>query len=199
MRVLYVLVLCSLLAFLSACTTTSPKVSYYIIQVDETLTPLDLPVDDISIAIGPAEFPTYLRRNQFVSRNNNRLIVNEYHRWGSSFESTVLTAIGENVRQLLNTSRVVVYPSVSRFELDYRLVMDVVQFDGQRGGEVVLNVRWMVLDRAGRTPLFVKQTKLMANTSGSSYDDLVSAHATLLTALSKEMASAVYNLRRGEQ
>ncbi len=199
MRVLCVLLLGSLMVFLSACTTTSPKVSYYIIQVNKTLAALDLPVDNVSIAIGPAEFPTYLRRNQFVSRNNNRLIVNEYHRWGSSFESTVLGAIGENMRQLLNTSRVVVYPSVSRFELDYRLVMDVVQFDGRRGGEVVLNVRWMILDKTGRTPLLVKQTKLMESTSGSSYDDLVSTYGALLTTLSKEMAKAVYSLKRGEQ
>ena len=197
MRLVYRIILFSgLLLSITSCATTSQKVSYYIIQPDNGLEPLALPLDSLSIAIGPAEFPTYLRRNQIVTRDNNRLSVNEYHRWGASFEKTVLSAVGENIRQLLNTTHVIVYPTLPRFALNYRLVMDIVQFDGKLGDEVTLNVRWMVLDKTGKIPLIVKQSKLTQHAEGTSYDDLVAVYGRLLASLSKEMADSVNSAMR---
>jgi hypothetical protein len=181
----------------TGCAITSPNVTYYTLQSTAKLEHAATP-STLSIAIGPADFPNYLQRNQIVTRSNNRIDVNEYHRWGASFESTVLNTLGEYTRLLLNTSHIVVYPSVPRFDIDYRVVMDVVQFEGARGGEVVLNVRWMVLDGTGQQALAVEHTKLSQNTPNSSYDALVDVYSSLLAQLSKEIVDTIHLIEKGK-
>ena len=185
-------------AFTVACATSSPNVVYYTMDsLADAQQPL-MEENALSIAMGPAEFPNYLQRNQLVMRKDNRLHVEDFHRWGASFETMVLSTLGENVRHLINSPRIVVYPGVPRFALNYRIVMDVLQLEGALGGEVELNVRWMVLDASGKSALLVTQTKLSQKTSSRSYDALVDAYNVLLAKLANEMATAIQALQQAE-
>lgn len=187
-----------LLVLLVACATSSPNVTYYTTHAAVDMQQVVMESNELSIAIGPAEFPNYLQRNQIVTRKKNRLHVEEFHRWGASFERTVLSTLGENIRSLINTPRIVIYPAIPRFDIDYRIVMDFLHFEGALGGDVALNVRWMVLDTSGKNALHIKQTTLSQSTANRSYDALIDAYNLLLTELAIEMATAVNKLHTAQ-
>lgn len=133
---------------LAGCASTPPS-SFY------TLTPLpqaagrggELAAGSIAVGLGPVSFPQFLDRPQIVTRDgSNRLIVNEFHRWGGTVQDDFLRVWGENLAYLLGTSRVALFPSESRLALDYRVPAEVLAFEGTADGDAVLRVRWSVTD-----------------------------------------------------
>ncbi|MFP4245648.1 MAG: membrane integrity-associated transporter subunit PqiC [Halochromatium sp.] len=138
-----------MLALLSACAT-SPSSRFY------TLTPLpeaagrgaDIRGGDLAIGIGPVVFPQFLDRPQLVVRDgSNRLELEEFNRWGGTLQDDFLRVWGENLGHLLNTSRILILPSEARLPLDFRITAEVVSFEGRRGDEATLKVRWAVMDQ----------------------------------------------------
>ena len=53
---------------------------------------------------------------------------------------------GENLAHLLGTSRIYVFPTETWVPLDFRIIAEVVSFEGVPGGYAVLKVRWALLD-----------------------------------------------------
>ena len=101
------------------------------------------PDQDLAVGIGPVRFPAFLDGPQIVARTtHNQLRVDEFHRWGGSLEDDFLRVLSENLGQLLDTSRILVEPAEVRFPLDFRVVADVLKFEGMLGGDAVFKVRW---------------------------------------------------------
>jgi hypothetical protein len=132
----------------AGCASTPPSAFY-------TLTPLpeasgragDLGGSGIAVGLGPVSFPQFLDRPQIVTRDGaNRLVVNEFHRWGGTVQDDFLRVWGENLAYLLGSSRVALFPSESRMTLDYRVPAEVLAFEGAADGSAVLRVRWSVTD-----------------------------------------------------
>jgi uncharacterized lipoprotein YmbA len=135
-------------ALLAGCSTTPPS-SFY------TLTPIaeaagrdaDIRGGGIAVGIGPVVFPQYLDRPQLVVRGgSNRLDLDEFQRWGGTVQDDFLRVWGENLAHLLDTSRIVIFPSESRMPVDFRIAGEVISFAAEPDGEVVLKVRWAVMD-----------------------------------------------------
>lgn len=136
------------LLVLTACASSPPSRFF-------TLTPLadadqrdsDISGGALSVGIGPVVFPQFLDRPQLVLRDGtNRLSLEEFNRWGGTVQDDFLRVWGENLAHLLNTSRIVIFPSESRLPLDFRITAEVVSFEGRAGGDAVLKVRWAVMD-----------------------------------------------------
>lgn len=132
----------------AGCASTPPSAFY-------TLTPLpeasglagDRGGGGIAVGLGPVSFPQFLDRPQIVTRDGaNRLVVNEFHRWGGTVQDDFLRVWGENLAYLLGSSRVALFPSESRMTLDYRVPAEVLAFEGAADGSAVLRVRWSVTD-----------------------------------------------------
>jgi uncharacterized lipoprotein YmbA len=131
---------------------TSPPATFY------ALTPVrgsDLKVPDrvsgaagpVSIGLGPVSFPSFLDRPQVVSRDpGNRLDIDELARWGGTLPDDFVRVLGENLSYLLGTSRILIFPTEVRAPLDFRIVADVLAFEGTPDGGAVLKVRWAILD-----------------------------------------------------
>jgi len=132
---------------LLGCASTPPS-SFY------TLTPLSsdavdgkVPGPELSVGLGPVSFPVFLDRPQIVEREGgHRLTIDEFHRWGGTLQDDFLRVWSENLALLLGTSRILVFPSDIRYPLDFRVAAEVLAFEGTRGGDAVLKVRWFVLD-----------------------------------------------------
>ncbi len=190
-------VMCALL--LGGCATTSPQVSFYTLKAiaDTPENRLPSAVRPLAVTLGPAEFPRYLQRSQIVTRRDDtRLTIADYHRWAGSFEEGVLTTLGENLAALLGTRRMVVYPTVASFPIDYRITLDIVQFEGSLGKQVVLKARWTIIDPASRLALSVEQSDITQAVSNGSYGALVVAHNDALASLSVEIANILLDLPR---
>lgn len=137
-----------LLSLLSACASSPPSRFY-------TLTPLpesqgqdaEIIGGKLAVGIGPVVFPQFLDRPQLVVRDGtNRLDLEEFNRWGGSLQDDFLRVWGENLSYLLNTSRILIFPSESRMPLDFRITAEVVSFEARQAGDAVLKVRWAVMD-----------------------------------------------------
>lgn len=183
-----------LVSLLSGCASTSPDVTYFTLQPTQPLPEKESVKQAVSVLLGPAEFPAYLLRSQIVTRDENRLHIDDYNRWASGFEGSVMSVLGENIRRNLNTSHIVVYPAQPRFEIDYRVVLDIIQFDGERGEKVIMNVRWMILDASGDKALVVDQHTFKQRTDGYKFDHLVEAYNKLLARLSVRITDKLKEL-----
>lgn len=136
------------IGLLSACASSPPSRFY-------VLTPLpeadgrnnDIRGGQLSIGIGPVVFPQFLDRPQLVVRDgSNRLELEEFNRWGGTLQDDFLRVWGENLGYLLDTSRILIFPSESRAPVDFRITAEVVNFAGRQGEDAVLKVRWAVMD-----------------------------------------------------
>jgi uncharacterized lipoprotein YmbA len=191
LTVLTVLV-CALL--LPACGS-SPGVQFY------RLTPAPAiaaraPVD-LALAIGPAQFPRALARSQIVTRSgDNQVKVDEYHVWSAPLEYEFLRVLGDNIAADLQSNRIAVYPKEAAFALDYRITLDVLQFDGIPGESVTLRVRWAIAPAAGEAVAVGSFEQVQPTAAGdASYNTLAAAHsdlvATLATSISSELRKLV--------
>ncbi len=142
-----VLVLSALLS-VSGCSTTPPSTFYTLTPIpDAAARNTSLIGGHIALGLGPVMFPLFLDRPQIVSRDGeNRLAFDEFQRWGGTLQDDFLRIWSENLGHLLGNSKILVFPSEVRFPLDFRILAEVLTFEGTRAGEVVLKVRWSIMD-----------------------------------------------------
>ncbi len=189
--------LCVAWACLAAGCASSPPSTFYTLSplpaVAGQVTPAGT---DLGIGLGPVTFPAFLDRPQIVSRDGgNRLTLDEYRRWGGTIQDDFLRVWSENLSFLVGTSRVVIFPTEVRYPLDFRVVADVLTFEGTPSGEAVLKVRWAVLDPYLEQGLSTYETAyrqpLAQPRDGSA---LIAALSAALGDFSKDVAAAVKRL-----
>jgi len=189
------------LVLLTGCRSFTPSVEFY------TLTPLTgmpeagravgLP-DAIAVGVGPLHLPKIIDRPQIVSRSgSNQIHMDEFHRWAGSVYEDFLRVVALNLSGLLNTNLVAVYPWEDYFDPDYRIYMEVDQFDGRLGEFALLNMTWTVTGRDSRDILLVRRSIIQEPVQGADYEAFVAAKSRILAALSREMAKAIKTVREG--
>jgi len=153
--------------------------------------------EELAVGVGPVRFPEFLDRPQIVSRSGpNRLALDEFHRWGGSLQDDFLRVLGENLGQLLGTSRILVEPAEARFPLDFRVIADVLSFEGSAAGEVVFKVRWAVLDPYLEQALVVKENSYRSRASADDPEAMIAALSETVAAFSRDLADQLRGLPR---
>jgi uncharacterized lipoprotein YmbA len=156
----------------------SPSVQFYSLHpspASSSGAPLDL-----ALSIGPAQFPRALARSQIVTRaGGSRVNVDEYH----VLEYEFLRVLGDNIASDIQSDRIAVYPKEAAFKVDYRVTLDILQFDGVPGDSVTLRARWAIAPASGdavAVGTFEQTQPAHAATEADNYDALVSAHSALI-------------------
>jgi hypothetical protein len=151
----------ALAAAMSAGCATTPPVTFY------TLTPTaGAPVADrgpsraLAVGLGPVTFPLFLDRPQLVRREpGNRLRIDDSQRWGGTLQDDFLRVWTENLSTLLKTPSIFVFPSETRYPLDFRITADVLAFEGTADGAALLKIRWILIDQPTQEVLLVEETQ----------------------------------------
>jgi uncharacterized lipoprotein YmbA len=144
---------------------------------------------ELGLAVGPIEFPRYLDRPEIVTRDGaHRLVLSNANRWGGSLRSDVLRVLADDLGRLLGTSRVAVFPNEPRFRLDYRVLLDLREFEGVPGESVTLRAGWTVVSGADGKALAVEQAHVVQPVASVSFEDLVAAQRAALGTLSQAIA-----------
>lgn len=178
----------------AGCFGRTPPSVYY------TLSPIEMPQQAIpqassraiAIGIGPIKFPDELDRPAIVTRTGrNRLLVNDFHRWGGSLEKNISRVMGENLALLMKTDRVMARPWERHFQPDVRIALDIRQFDGRLGDYALLNVTWMVIRPEAGGPLLVRRTIIQEAVSDDGYEALVEAQSRALARLCRDIADVL--------
>jgi hypothetical protein len=188
-----------LAAVISGCSTT-PSPRYYL------LTPATGSVADqqsgtekarLHIIIGPVKLPEYLARSQIVMRRNDaEIALDDRHRWAEALEDNFARVLAENLYNLLGSASVAVYPSRQLPQTDYRVTVDVLQFDANDKGEVRLIANWSILDADTNEIIRSKRAdhKLdMQIVTG--YTGIVGALSTTINLLSREIYDTVSSIQ----
>jgi uncharacterized protein len=183
---------------LASCSTT-PAVKYYILNPSFDIQPDNSQAvsgDALAIGVGPVEFPKFLDRPQILTRKNqSRVMVSEFHRWAGSFSEDFLRVLTKNISMLLPAERVSAYPWTDQFSPIYSITLTVDQFDGQFGGDVVLNVTWFVWNQNDANEPVVKHTRIKEPVSADNYEALVEAHSRAIATLSSAIADEIARVK----
>lgn len=156
----------------------------------------------LAIGLGPVSFPRFLDRPQVVQREGaNQLAIDEFHRWGGSLDDDFLRVWAENLARLLDTSRILVFPSELRLPLDFRVIAEVIAFEVDSAGQATLKTRWVVLDpNSGFSPGQVLSMRedlyRVSLPAAASVADQVGALSRALSAFSRDVAEVLVALPR---
>lgn len=144
-----------------------------------------------SIGVGPISLPAYLNRMRITTREaTNELRFHETERWGQPLQEAIQYTIAENMVALLGTSGIVLHPWYATRAPDYSVSVDVVRFERDASGSVVLAAQCEVRDADGQVlavvPFIETRPPSDATISGS-----VQAQSELIAQLSREVADVI--------
>ena len=175
---------------LTACAGQSPRSDFYVLSAAAKTVPgVAGACNSVAISVGPVSWPRYLDQPRIVTRvGTNRLETSEFNRWGGSLEDDFVRTAIENLSALLQSELVVNYRRSNNFSPAYRVEMGVLRFDGPLGGDVILNVKWGIINEATGKYELVTTSNIQKGTSAQGYEALVNASSMALAELSEEIA-----------
>jgi uncharacterized protein len=187
---------------LAGCRSASTPIEFY------TLTPLagigeankaSGLGDAVAVGVGPLQISKIIDRPQIVSRTGvNKINVDEFHRWAGSLYEDVLRVLTLNLSVLLQSNMVAAYPWEEYFDPDYRIYMEVHQFDGRLGEYALLNITWTVTGGQPSDVLRVRNSVIKEAVQSADFEAFVAAKSRILAALSREMASEIMAIHAGK-
>jgi uncharacterized lipoprotein YmbA len=170
------------------CFSRTPPPEFFTLRPAATA-PLGAPHPGLALAVGPIDFPRYLDRSEIVRRDSaNRLVLSGAHRWGGSLKNDMLRVVADDLGTLLGTSEVAIYPTEPRSGVDYRVRLDLREFEPALGGPVVLRLHWAILAGAAQQTAAVRASRVEQPLASSSWADQVAAQSAALGAVSREIA-----------
>lgn len=147
-----------------------------------------------AIGIGPVKIPEYLNQPEIVTRiTQNEVRLDEFAKWAEPLEDNIPRALAENLRALLCTRSIAIFPWKGGTPIDYRIDVQVIQMDGKLGESASLDVTWSITDGTGhkKSPLSTKGSTYKEPTGGGDYEAFVSAQNRNLASLSRDIAETI--------
>ena len=182
--------LLALVICLSACAGKSASSKFYV------LSPLPQSklsgADGTTIGVFPVSMPDYLDRPQIVTRvSDNEIKLDEFSRWAEPLKESFYTALVDNLSTLLNHEKIIKTSHNLGTPTTLQVGVEVLQFDGALGGDVVLSVKWGLFGERGKNVLIAKRSSFKEPTGAATYEALVAAQSRAVAALSREIAEAI--------
>lgn len=151
----------------------------------------------MALGIGPIRLPEYLdRRNIIVRNSRNEFELAEDSQWAEPLGDTVSRVLSDNLSVLLGTYRITQFPWRSSMPVDYQLTIQVAQFDGMLGEQVVLRAHWQVFTGDGKKLLDSGYSVFGERAEDKSIDALVTAASRAAESFSREVAVAILRLAK---
>ncbi len=151
----------------------------------------------LAIGIGPVRLPQHLARKEIVTRTDaNQIDLAEYDVWGGSLQDDFSRTLLENLSLLLAGEGISLFPWPGMGALDYRVGVDVMRFEGKRGGGVVLIAHWIIREERGSKVVRVQTCRIQEPSGGQGYADMVGGMSRALGRLSQEIGEVIKVLPR---
>ena len=192
MRRLAAAALACLFAVLAA-GCSSPPAKFYTLSA--TATPASTS-SRLSIVVGPVAVPPVIDRPQIVvTTGANQVTIDEFNRWASSVQDNLARVVAENLAAILGTARVTQYQSALGVDAEYRVQIDVRNFESAPGKYASLDAVWTVRRlKDGKTE--TGRTGVREPVDGDGFEALAAAHSRGIAKMSQEIADAVLMLAR---
>ena len=180
------------LAALAAACTSAPSRFY---TLSATATP-SAASSSLSIAVGPVSVPAAVDRPQIVINTSaNQVTVDDFNRWAAPLQDNLARVVAENLVALLGAPRVTLFPQTLSADVDYRVQIEIRNFESAPGKSASLDAVWSVRrSRDGKTE--TGRTSAREKVDGNDYEALAAAHSRGVARLSQDVADAVLRLDR---
>lgn len=185
--------------FLGSCGMLAPVKDTSVHHLLEPTIPVrSIAGADPVIAIARPALPSYLDREQLVSRSGNGLLqMNNYHLWAEPLDAAISRVTATNLGRLANSLNI--QPVESFVTLDYQSLLEIriSRFEPDVTGNVVLDCTWKLQPVSGRvanTRPFHTSVAVFADNSTVAAADLsgrVAAMNECLSRLAREIARAL--------
>ena len=181
-----------------ACSGPTYKTEYYTLVADAKA---DLLVEQRysgSLGVGPIRTPDILNHSGIVSHGSDQQVfVAPYQVWAGDLKRTITRVLADDLSAYLGTHQVWPFPRDNRVRPDRQISILFERFDGERGGEVVLQAKWRLLTADAEKELHTAKVTLRTQTQDGSYSAYVQALNQLLDEFAGHLALAIAELERG--
>lgn len=144
------------------------------------------------LVLGPVRIAAYLDRPQIMTKGSGSEVkLSEFERWAEPLKDNVKAVLASNLSVLVPTERISFYPARLPPDVDLRIAVEVLRFDGSLGGEAVLEARWSLFGSDAEEPILTKRSRFEQATGGPGYEAFVEALNRTVEALSREVAQEV--------
>jgi uncharacterized lipoprotein YmbA len=182
---------CLLALVAAACS--SPSARFYTLSATAEQAPA---ASKLSIAVGPVSVPATIDRPQVVvTTSPNAVSIDEYSRWASPIQDNLSRVLAEDLGKVLGTPRVMLFKETLNTDIDYRVQVEVRNFESAPGKYAALDAVWTVRrmkdgkNESGRT-------SVREPVQGDGYDELAAAHSRAVAKMSQDIAGVVRSLDR---
>jgi len=183
-----------MLCLLTGCASSVSSTKFYLLSA---LPAPDKPaaMTDTAVAINILALPQYLDRPQIVFRSNeNRMELAEFDQWGGNLRKNIARTVSRNLMILLRSPYITTVPQLPGRMPQFRVDMEIVQFERDAQQCVVLDVRWSVSDARVKPPLLTTVNSSLRSSPVSERDDFdatVAAMSRLLGDVSRRIADDI--------
>jgi uncharacterized lipoprotein YmbA len=176
---------------LTGCGVTKPSRFYILTPIEDSNAGVQT-TPGPSLGIGPVTFPAYLDRPEIVHRSgNNQLHFEGSQRWAEPLKSTFIRTLAENLSILLPTDRTSIYPWPRSARIDYQIIVDVMRFDADALGTVVLTASWEITRPADKTIIKRHKTTYKDAAGSMEYPAIVATQSHAVERLSRDIADSI--------
>jgi uncharacterized lipoprotein YmbA len=184
-------ILCMLTALTVGCA--SPPSRFYTLSAN--IAPV-ASTSKISVAVGPVTVPASVDQPQIVvSTGANQVTFDEFNRWASPLQDNIARVVADNLVAALGTPRVTLYPQALSTDADFRVAIEIRNFESVPGKSASLDAVWTVRrTKDGKSE--TGRTSAREPVPESGYDALAAAHSRALARLCQDIADAVRALDR---
>ncbi len=184
-------IVCMLAALAAGCAS-SPSRFY---TLSATATP-SAASSKLSVAVGPVSVPAAVDRPQIVvSTSANQVTLDDFNRWASPLQDNFARVVAENLVALLGSPRVTLFPQTLSAEVDYRVQIEIRNFESAPGKSASLDAVWTVRrTKDGKTE--TGRTGAREKVDGDGYEALAAAHSRGVARFSQDIADVVRALDR---
>ncbi|MGD0116882.1 MAG: PqiC family protein [Candidatus Binatus sp.] len=177
----------ALVAMAAAGCSTAPSRFY---SLSSTATADGTPATAVSVLVGPVTIPAAVDQPEFVVQvAANRVDVDEFNRWVAPLGDGIARAVAGDLVVLLGTPQVATQ-QLANFNPDYRVTIDVQQFESIQGNAAVIQAVWTVR-RTSNGETRSGRTDAREPVQGQGFDALAAAHSQAIARVSADIAAAI--------
>jgi uncharacterized lipoprotein YmbA len=140
------------------------------------------------VGVVPVRLPDYLNHNVIVTReSDNELALAKFNEWAAPLSANITSVLTENLSMLIGTDRITTIPS--NVATDREVAVEIINFERDATGDVVLLARWTIVGDSGRRLLAMRRSGFRAEDVPLEYPAIAAAMSRLLGELSRDIAA----------
>lgn len=193
------------LILMGGCITSHPSKFYILTPInhdaDQTdiLNRIDISkksvLQNLTLGLGPVSIAKYLDRSQLVVRvSPHEIRLEDFHQWAGSPRDDIPAILQENLSIILGIDTIYEYPWKSYADIDYQIVVDILQLDGRPGESVRIVARWEILKGDALKSVKIGKADFTQQVSGNQFDSFAAAQSGAIEKLSQIIALSLVEL-----